>query len=126
MCSYHGHCEYCCGENLELVSDLVGGHVKITGSHVQQVVLDQIHSGGNHHLQRERDDATIMSYRVISFTFTVSIGCFIIVLSSAVHHLLRLLSSLFQTRPRQVTSFTNSAMKTAVVEMNMSPGLVLA
>ena len=48
------------------------------------------------------------------------------VLSSAAHHLATLLSSSFQTSPRQVTSLTSSAMNTAVVEMNMSPGLVLA
>ena len=34
------------------------------------------------------------------------------------------LSSEFQTSPRQVTSLTSSARKTAVVEMNMSPGLI--
>ena len=46
--------------------------------------------------------------------------------SRELHHLATLLSSSFQTRPRQVMSLTSSAMKTAVVEMNMSPGLVLA
>ena len=49
-----------------------------------------------------------------------------IVLSMADHHLVTLLSSSFHTRPRQVTSFTSSAMNTAVVDMNISPGLVLA
>ena len=34
------------------------------------------------------------------------------------------LSSEFQTSPRQVTNLTSSARKTAVVEMNMSPGLI--
>ena len=34
------------------------------------------------------------------------------------------LSSEFQTSPRQVTNLTSSARKTAVVEMNMSPGLM--
>ena len=53
-------------------------------------------------------------------------GCLMMVLSRALHHLATLLSSSFQTRPRQVMSLTSSAMKTAVVEMNMSPGLVLA
>ena len=33
-----------------LVSDLVSGHVKVTGSYVEQVVLDQVHCRGNHHL----------------------------------------------------------------------------
>ena len=44
---------------------------------------------------------------------------------SAAHHLLTDLSSAFHTSPRQVTSFTTSARNTAVVEMNMSPGLVV-
>ena len=47
------------------------------------------------------------------------------VLSRVLHHLVTLLSSSFLTNPRQVTSFTGSAVNTAVVEMNMSPGLVL-
>ena len=59
-------------------------------------------------------------------TFTVSHGCLMMVLSSALHHWLKLLSSAFQTNPKQVTSFNNSAKNTAVVEMNMSPGLVRA
>merc|ERR1712012_669380 len=61
-----------------------------------------------------------------TITFTVSMGCLMMVRSRALHHLATLLSSSFQTRPRQVMSLTSSAMKTAVVEMNMSPGLVLA
>ena len=59
-------------------------------------------------------------------TFNVSSGCLMMVLSSAAHHLATLLSSSFQTSPRQVTSLTSSAMNTAVVEMNMSPGRVRA
>merc|ERR1719447_1113680 len=42
------------------------------------------------------------------------------------HHLPTSLSSEFQTSPRQVNNLTSSARKTAVVDMNMSPGLVLA
>ena len=64
--------------------------------------------------------------RMTMHTFKVSRGCLMMVLSRVVHHLVTLLSSSFQTSPRQVTSFTSSAMNTAVVEMNMSPGLVLA
>ena len=63
---------------------------------------------------------------MVRLTFKVSIGCLMIVLSRHAHHLERLLSSSFHTSPRQVISFTSSAMKTAVVEMNMSPGRVLA
>ena len=48
----HGHGEYSCGEDLELVSDLVGRHVQVAGRYVEQVVLDQIDGGGNHHLER--------------------------------------------------------------------------
>ena len=50
---------------------------------------------------------------MVRLTFKVSIGCLMIVLSRHAHHL-------------ETLSFTSSAMKTAVVEMNMSPGRVLA
>ena len=53
-------------------------------------------------------------------------GCLMMVLSRALHHWLKLLFSAFQTNPKQVNSFTSSARNTAVVEMNMSPGLVRA